>query len=60
MTPEEFQRETAKRERAFDPVERWRILQETIAWTEQQLPYAQRRNRPRRPQQISSIEASAE
>lgn len=35
-------REEEKRERMWDPAERSRVLQETIAWAEQQLP--QRRN----------------
>jgi len=54
MNADQFSRENEKRENAFDPVELWRILQETITWTEQQLPYEQRRNRPRRPARSST------
>jgi hypothetical protein len=41
------QREEAKRERAFDPVERWRLIQETITWAEANMKPEFRRNRPR-------------
>jgi hypothetical protein len=40
-------REEEKRERAWDPVQRWKVIQETIAWAEAQLPPEKRRNRPR-------------
>lgn len=44
-------RDEEKRDRAYDPVQRWRQIQETITWAEANLPEAQRRNRPRvRPQ----------
>ncbi|NJK90881.1 MAG: hypothetical protein HC904_03005 [Blastochloris sp.] len=39
--------EEKKRELAWDPAERWKVLQETITWAEAQLPPEQRRNRPR-------------
>lgn len=42
-------REEAKREAAWDPVKRWRIIQETIAWAEANRPEHLRRNRPRQP-----------
>lgn len=39
MTNEEFSRlkleEELKRERNWDPAERWRVIQETIAWAAQ-------------------------
>ena len=40
-------REEEKRDRAWNPVERWRLIQETITWAEANLPPEQRRNRPR-------------
>ena len=40
MTNEEFTRlkleEELKRERNWDPAERWRVIQETITWADQQ------------------------
>jgi hypothetical protein len=39
-------REEAKREAAWDPAERWRVLQETITWAESQATV--RRNTPAR------------
>jgi len=39
-------REEAKREACWDPAERWRVFQETIAWIESQA--AVPRNSPRR------------
>ncbi len=39
--------EETKRWTAYDPVQRWRHIQETIAWAESNLPPEQRRNRPR-------------
>lgn len=33
-----FQAEEAKRDRAWDPAERWNALMDTIAWAEAQLP----------------------
>ncbi len=47
MTPEEKQREEEKRERMYDPVLRWKHIQETITWVEANLPEHLRRNRPR-------------
>lgn len=45
--------EEAKRDAAYDPVERWRHIQATITWAEANLPPGKRRNRPRRPKQFS-------
>jgi|GEM_PF-4402190 len=42
-------REESKRDQAWNPRQRWLVLQETITWAEAQLPYADRRNRPRLP-----------
>ena len=39
--------EEEKRDRAYDPAERWRQIQATITWAEANLPPEQRRNRPR-------------
>jgi hypothetical protein len=39
--------EERKREAAYDPAARWRHLQQTITWTEANLPPHLRRNRPR-------------
>jgi len=36
--------EEAKRQRCFSPAERWRVIQETLAWAEQQRTV--RRNTP--------------
>ena len=41
--------EERKRDRATDPKERWRQIQETITWAEANMPAALRRNRPRQP-----------
>lgn len=38
------QREEQKRERMWNPVERWRVIQETITWAEAQATV--QRNRP--------------
>jgi hypothetical protein len=40
-------REEAKRDRAYDPVLRWKHIQDTITWAEANLPPELRRNRPR-------------
>jgi hypothetical protein len=48
------QREEEKRDRAFDPVERWRQIQATITWAEANLPPELHRNRPRT--HVSQIE----
>jgi hypothetical protein len=40
-------REEEKRNRAWNPVERWKVIQRTIAWAEANLPPEKRRNRPR-------------
>ena len=47
-------REEEKRDRAYDPAERWRQIQETITWAEANLPPEQRRNRPRIPSRQST------
>jgi hypothetical protein len=36
IDPQTKAAEEAKRERAWDPAVRWRVLQETIAWAEAQ------------------------
>ncbi len=41
------QNEERKRDAAYDPVQRWLHIQETITWAEANLPPHQRRNRPR-------------
>jgi hypothetical protein len=41
--------EERKRDRAYDPAQRWKHIQETITWAEANLPPELRRNRPRRP-----------
>ena len=41
------QEEERKRAAAYDPVQRWRHIQETITWAEANLPPEMRRNRPR-------------
>ena len=38
--------EELKRERNYDPVLRWKHLQEAIAWAEANLPTEKRRNTP--------------
>ena len=47
MTSEEKQNEEAKRDRMYDPVQRWKHIQETITWAEANMPPHLRRNRPR-------------
>jgi len=39
--------EELKREKMFDPVRRWKAIQEMITWIEQNMPPHLRRNRPR-------------
>lgn len=39
--------EEQKRNRAYNPAERWRQIQRAIAWAERNMPPHQRRNRPR-------------
>jgi hypothetical protein len=41
------QSEERKREAAYDPVQRWLHIQQTITWAEANLPPHLRRNRPR-------------
>jgi hypothetical protein len=49
-TPDQLKSsEERKRDAAYDPVARWRHIQETITWAEANLPPEQRRNRPRQP-----------
>ena len=45
--------EERKREAAYDPVKRWRHIQQTITWAEENLPPDLRRNRPRVPKRFS-------
>jgi len=48
VTPDEIKREEErKREAAYDPVQRWLHIQQTITWAEENLPPHLRRNRPR-------------
>ena len=51
MTQEEWTRhlaqEEAKQDRMYDPVLRWKHIQETITWAEANMPEPLRRNRPR-------------
>jgi hypothetical protein len=42
-------REEAKRDRCYDPVLRWKHLQEMMTWAEANSPEHLRRNRPRQP-----------
>ena len=42
-------REEAKRDRMYNPVLRWKHIQETITWAEANMPEHLRRNRPRVP-----------
>jgi hypothetical protein len=51
--PEEKRREELKRDAVSDPVERWRHLQQTISWAEENMPAHLRRNRPRTRKQDS-------
>jgi hypothetical protein len=44
MSPKQI--EEAKRDRHYDPVLRWKHLQEAIAWAEVNLPLEIRRNTP--------------
>ncbi len=43
------QEEERKREAAYDPVQRWKHIQQTITWAEANLPRHLQRNRPRVP-----------
>ena len=47
LISDEKEREEIKREKMFDPVQRWKAIQEMIAWAEQNMPPQLRRNRPR-------------
>jgi len=44
---DEKAREEAKRNRMYDPVLRWKHIQEAITWAEANMPEHLRRNRPR-------------
>jgi hypothetical protein len=48
------EREEQKRDRVYDPVQRWKHIQDTITWAEANLPRELRRNRPRRAPNNSS------
>ena len=52
---DEKAREEAKRDRMFDPVLRWKHIQETITWAEATMPQHLRRNRPRVPKLLKAI-----
>ncbi len=54
MTAEEKKLEESKRDRMYDPVLRWKHIQETITWAEANMPEHLRRNRPRIPKSLSS------
>jgi len=47
MDPEQFEEEERKRNVAYDPVQRWLHIQQTITWAEANMSPEQRRNRPR-------------
>jgi hypothetical protein len=47
MNSEEKRREEEKRDRHYDPLLRWKHLQEAITWAEANMPEHLRRNRPR-------------
>ena len=48
MKPEDLKdEEERKRNAAYDPVQRWKHIQETITWAEANVPPHLRRNRPR-------------
>jgi hypothetical protein len=49
---DEKAREEAKRDRMYDPVLRWKHLQEAITWAEANMPEHLRRNRPRQPKTL--------
>ena len=51
--------EELKRDAAYDPVERWRHIQQTITWAEANLPPEQRRNRPRQPWHAAPSDSQA-
>ena len=55
MTSDEIKREEErKRDAAYDPVQRWLHIQQTITWAEENLPPHLRRNRPRtRPEETA-------
>jgi hypothetical protein len=47
MKMELKEKEERKRDAAYDPVQRWIHIQQTITWAEANLPPHLRRNRPR-------------
>ena len=44
--PNTKEQEEAKRDKAWNPKERWKVLQENITWMEANHPPQKRRNRP--------------
>lgn len=40
-------KEEQKRDAAYDPLQRWQHIQQTITWAEANMPPHLRRNRPR-------------
>jgi len=60
MTAEEKQREEEKRDRMYDPVLRWKHIQEAITWAEANMPPHLRRNRPRQPKQLPARESGTQ
>ena len=50
--------EEQKRDAAYDPVQRWLHLQQTITWAEANLPPHLRRNRPRTPRSLTEPPAT--
>jgi ActR/RegA family two-component response regulator len=59
MTAEEKQREEEKRNRMYDPVLRWKHIQEAITWAELNMPEQLRRNRPRVPKSRQTPQPSS-
>jgi hypothetical protein len=47
MNADQKHEEERKRDAAYDPVARWKHIQETITWAEANMPPQFRRNRPR-------------
>jgi hypothetical protein len=47
-------REQAKREAAWNPAERWKLIQETISWAEASMKPQYRRNVPRMPRALKA------
>jgi hypothetical protein len=51
---DEKTREEAKRDHMYDPVLRWKHIQEAITWAEANMPEHLRRNRPRVPKSLKT------